>query len=63
MTWVPISQFAREYNKSRNTIVNWITTGFIFSLGVSVKKDVTGHWFIGKPSPNSLSSTNSMNTF
>jgi hypothetical protein len=59
MIWVPIKEFADEYNKSRSTIVNWITNGFIFRLGVSVKKDVSGHWYIGKPSsPNSSNSPN-----
>lgn len=48
LLWLPASAFAREYNKSRVTIVRWIESGFIFQLGCQVKKDVRGHWFIGR---------------
>jgi hypothetical protein len=41
-----MSQFAREFNKSRCTILRWINTGFIFTLGYDVKRDVTGHWYL-----------------
>lgn len=47
--WVPVSEFAKEYNKASWTIVRWIREGFIFSLGVRVKRDVSGYWYIGKP--------------
>lgn len=63
IVWVPISEFAREYNKSRVTIVRWIEESFIFSLGVTVKRDVTGHWYIGKPQERSVDSEHSASSF
>jgi len=47
--WVPVSALAREYQKHPFTIRRWITSGFIFTLGYRVRRDVTGHWRIGIP--------------
>lgn len=48
IVWVTPAEFAREYNKSSKTIHLWIKNKFILSLGVILKKDVTGHWYIGR---------------
>jgi hypothetical protein len=58
IVWTPLPDFAREYNKNRDTIRDWIDNGFIFTLGCTVKKDVTGHWFIGRRrNPSNTDST------
>jgi hypothetical protein len=57
IVWVPVGEFAKEYNKSKWTIIRWIHNRFIFSLGVSVKRDISGRWYVGtRPEPPSQSS-------
>lgn len=53
--WIPISQLAKEYQKSRVTIFRWIQSGFIYTLGYEVKRDPTGHWYV-RPSLHSIPS-------
>jgi len=47
--WVPVSDFAVEFNKNPVTIKHWIANGFLLELGYRVKRDFTGHWIIGIP--------------
>jgi hypothetical protein len=48
VVWVPISEFAKEYNKHPTTILRWIHNEFIYALGVRVKRDISGYWYIGR---------------
>jgi hypothetical protein len=49
--WLTISQVAREFGKTRQTIHNWVTSGFILTLGYRVQRDVTGYWLLQPPPP------------
>lgn len=47
--WVPISSFARVYNRDTETIRRWIISGLIVEIGFSIRKELTGRWLIGVP--------------
>lgn len=47
VVWVPASELAHEYGKTRQTIINWCADGFMLSLGFKVRRDPTGHWLVG----------------
>lgn len=47
--WVPVSEFAAEFNKTNRTVQKWCASGFVLSLGYRIRRDVTGHWEIGVP--------------
>lgn len=44
--WIPVSQLAREYNKSKMTIIRWIDNGFLVTLGYRIWRDVSGHYYV-----------------
>jgi hypothetical protein len=46
--WKPVSEVAREYNKSPITLKRWALSGFILKLGFRVKRDPKGRWFLLK---------------
>ena len=47
--WQTITQVAREFGKTRQTIHNWVTSGFILTLGYRVQRDVSGFWLLYPP--------------
>jgi hypothetical protein len=51
ITWVPVSVIAAEYQRTPQMIRNWVRNGFIVEIGFSVRRDVTGHYIIGVPTP------------
>lgn len=46
--WIPVSEVAREYQKTSITIKRWCASGFILRLGYKVKRDPKGRWFLLK---------------
>ena len=47
LRWYSVSEFAEEWGKDHSTILRWIHSGFVVSLGHRLKRDPTGHWSIG----------------
>lgn len=50
--WYKLSEIARQFQKSEMTIWNWCNNGFIFTLGYRLRRDVSGHLFVGVPLQN-----------
>jgi hypothetical protein len=48
--WVTIADVARRLGKTRQTVHNWVTSGFILTLGYRVRRDYTGYWLLYPPS-------------
>jgi hypothetical protein len=44
--WVTVNEFAKEWNKHRNTIRRWCESGFLSTLGIATYCDPRGCWFI-----------------
>ena len=47
--WLSLTNFARRMNKHPETVRKWCESGFVVELGYFLRKDCTGHWFIGIP--------------
>lgn len=45
--WYTTTEFAIEMGKSVQTINRWVLSGFIVQLGHKLRRDETGHWYIG----------------
>lgn len=54
--WVPIGDVARDFQKARWTLIRWARDGFLLRLGYNVKRDLSGYWYVGRPSQPSQSS-------
>jgi hypothetical protein len=48
--WLTIADVARRVGKTRQTVHNWVVSGFILTLGYRVKRDYTGYWLLQPPS-------------
>ena len=44
--WVTVGEFARQWNKHRNTIRRWCESGFFLTIGISTYCDPRGTWYI-----------------
>ncbi len=49
--WLTISQVAHDFNRTRQTIHDWVVTGFIITLGYQVRRDYRGYWLLLPPTP------------
>lgn len=49
LQWLPIAAFAREWNRSTQTIHRWIHDGTLLENGFRVYQDPGGKWWIRKP--------------
>lgn len=53
ISWLTPEEFAIHQCKTSRQIRRWCQSGFIVELGLLLRRDPTGHWYIGIPSTHS----------
>lgn len=48
--WMPLREFARQWNRNARTVQRWCETGSVLYFGIPCYKDPFGRWWLNPPS-------------
>lgn len=49
-SWLSVSEAARYFGKHHSVVRRWCYDGDCIDFGFRLRRDITGHWWIGIPS-------------